>query len=92
MKISVTQEHIRRGVPRRPWCCPIALALGDVLDDSHQKISVKENEIEIGQIPYVVLITRKTPEICQDFIEAFDNGDVVQPFEFEVDIPEYLTI
>jgi hypothetical protein len=81
MKISVTQEDIDTGITEDCRCCPIANAIcrtvgpkGNVLVDSEQMI-------EIGFSKYRAV----RQEIVAEFIASFDDGEIVHPFEFEIE-------
>ena len=86
LDISVTQFHIDNG--KRNVCsqCPIALAL---LDKLHS-IGLKNLWIKVWQVAYfnhdstegVAEFVYHMPERAIDFIEAFDNGNHVEPFTF----------
>ncbi len=85
MKITVTQEHIDGGVKDSPWACPIARALPrapagydyEVFEDRVHLWSSREG----ARYSYL-------PEEARLFVAKFDNGEAVEPFEFELDLPE----
>lgn len=80
MKISVTMDHITRGVPADPCHCPIAMAILDSPShDEPESIVVNGGCISIGYKVY------KTPPIAEKFINDFDLGNTVSPIEFELD-------
>ena len=96
MKIQVTKEHIKEGLPDEPRCCAIALALqeklgGDfvvnVFSDDFS-ITNKENELEIEN--HIVPPNKKQEVIS--FIDNFDYMSEYQrlyelePIEFELEI------
>lgn len=81
MKISVTQAHIDTGVPIQCSKCPIALAVGDVVV-GEVAVGIRSLCIETYWIDL--------PSVAQQFIRAYDDGTVVEPFEFEVEIPRSL--
>lgn len=83
MKISVTQEHIGNGVPGSCDFCPIALAIVSTLGYRPHGLEVSGNYIEMeGERP------RATSAAMKEFIDAFDDGLPVQPFEFELVVPD----
>ncbi len=76
MRISVTQDHIRRGERYMCMRCPVALAV------SEQTIAVfvKVNKTNIrvnGQ-------TFRIDTGVRRWIKDFDVGDAVEPFSFEL--------
>ena len=99
MKIQVTEEHIKKGLPDNVECCAVALALKENLGtDFHVKvlaedfiITNKENELEIEN--HIVSSDKCHKQEVITFIQDFDsiseyqrlNGEL-QPFEFELEI------
>ena len=99
MKIQVTKEHIKEGLPDNVECCAVALALKENLGgDFHVKvlaedfiITNKENELEIEN--HIVSSDKCHKQEVITFIQDFDsiseyqrlNGEL-QPFEFELEI------
>ena len=82
MKINVTQDDIDQGTPSDPFCCPIALA-------ASRAFSVPAN----ATYDYIALKLRnrnnklyRTPKTASAFIRAFDHGQAVQPFSFELPV------
>lgn len=86
VKIQVTQEDINNGIKFKCESCPVALAIKRLL-----KPNVK---VLVGDI--ISFMTNDssewkdvvTPERVWDFLVQFDNKRPVQPFSFELDIPE----
>jgi hypothetical protein len=76
MKISVTQEHINNGLPRSPFCCPIALAC----EEAGIEGPGVDNRYIDGIDFHAAL-----PPAASEFIENFDALRTVAPFEFEID-------
>lgn len=76
MKIKVTKEHIDKGVKGSWDCCPIALAIKEQLNI--ESIEVNDELISTQERDY------RTPLSCVNFMEKFDEGDPVTPFEFEL--------
>lgn len=80
MLISVTEKDIRKGVRTSCRFCPIARAAKRAFKAvSVAVVSGKlfvESKEEVGM--YLL------PKSADDFIDAFDNGSKVEPFEFEV--------
>lgn len=76
-KIQVKQIHINTGEKEDCRFCPVALALSDAMPEFCWE--VRRHWIVINN----ELI--KMPIIVQDFISAFDSGQPVEPFEFELE-------
>lgn len=91
MKISVTQEHISAGKKEDCQKCPIALAIIEVLPDTH--VSVFADLKSVCNAPaqfrdaYVRINgeARYLPREASDFIDSFDCGRPVVPFEFDLE-------
>lgn len=83
MKITVTQEHINRGIVKSAYQCPIAQAL-----QAKKKRSVIVGPDQFSFLgndplqPWVNVIHYTLPKVAQKFISAFDSGIPVQPIEF----------
>lgn len=76
MRIFVTQEDIDKGVPNDDCKCPVALAISRVR--STADVHVDRRYIDVGYQSFT------TPEPASAFIRAFDAGQPVEPFEFEL--------
>lgn len=81
--IRVTAEHIEQGERNNPMACPIALAIieqhwreaeVDVID-GHAYASGDS----VGPADY---LKADLSDEADDFVNAFDKGEAVQPFEF----------
>lgn len=84
MKFKVLKKDIKKGIVIRDndddprIQCPIDLCLERKFPDKH--ILTGMRYVSIGNKEYAL------PFIARDFILAFDDGDEVSPFEFELDI------
>ena len=80
--VEVTQDHIIHG--RRSDCtaCPVALALEDVVPGPWYVNALWLYNTRKWEI--------KTPKNVEEFMLAFDSGQPVQPFSFEIDAPVHL--
>lgn len=76
--VTVTQAHIDKGVARECTRCPIALAM---IDAGIAEPWVDEVTVCVGAFGVDL------PAEAVAFVETFDNGDPVQPFAFELEIP-----
>lgn len=77
MKIQVTQQEIDNGTRQKASCCPVALAVSLA---TQRDARVTADTIRFGWKVYI------TPEPAASFIEAFDAGEPVSPFEFELEL------
>lgn len=83
MKIQVTQEDIDKSERRPPFSqnCLIATALARA---TGKQFAVGHAMCYDDESAFSREIS--LPKIVQDAIEAWDNGQPVQPFEFEIDL------
>jgi hypothetical protein len=80
MKITVTQEHIDKGLQKLLDACPIALALRDAT--GHVYCVDGEGIYQWGELGILL------PPKAKRFIKAFDNDGpaAIKPFEFEINL------
>ena len=82
MKVSVTQDHIDKGIQREANCCPVALAISEM---GFENCSATASRI-ILDYHYEFI----TPKLVADFINNFDTPKEsilrknVKPIEFEL--------
>jgi hypothetical protein len=85
MKIKVTQEHINSGVQINTRMCPIALAIHETFPNI-KKVEVGCDNVEIffndGAWESYTL-----PLEAEKFVDWFDQGGMVRPFEFSLGFP-----
>lgn len=81
MKIIVTAEDIAAGRQSEPSDCPIALAIARVFGE--RVLVCPERLMSIEPYPELQL-----PAKVADFINRFDDGLEVAPFEFELPLEE----
>lgn len=84
LTVNVTEECIRTGIPGDCQNCPIANAIMEsgfeaVVGDDTIGVQVRHGQSEV----YVA-----TPFPAARFIADFDAGSPVEPFSFELYIPE----
>ena len=84
MKIEVGEQHIRHAMRLRGtseylagYCCPIALAIAEALDEDRVTVSISDVSTSQGCF--------NLPTEAQLFIFSFDHQEPVEPFEFEFD-------
>jgi len=79
MKIEVKQEHIDKGDRTSPCSCPVALALKEAgLPDP----GVTETQIRLDVMNSWRSV--QIPDEAAAFVRAFDAGESVQPFTFDL--------
>ena len=78
-KINVTARDIKYGKPRNSYFCPVARAIKRRIHDSNVQVTPEWCHIDYKKIYF--------PDEVNVFITAFDNYQKVEPFSFEIDIP-----
>ena len=88
IRIDVTQEHINEGNPTESGYCPVALALQEHAGWSHANAATHQfwPLFENWDERLGVSIRYDLPVEASSFIQAFDDGDPVEPFSFEVEV------
>ena len=78
IKVKVMQEDIDRGLRCSTAYCPIAYAIRRETGSS----------ASVGRVVFInALDIAKLPVAAAMFVVAFDRGDFVEPFEFELELP-----
>ena len=85
LTLTVTEEDIAEGIPKDPFCCPLAEALrrlphvwgSRVLPQGYEICLVNPNDYD-GKV-YLL------PDDALDFIQRFDAGEKVKPETFVMD-------
>lgn len=84
LTVDVTQDDIDNGEPVNGNHCAVALALIRATGDPYVSCGIATASWYVGgDVKYVCLPTKAT-----DFIDAFDEGEPVEPFSFEVEVVE----
>lgn len=78
MKITVTAEDIEKGKPAAAEQCALALAC--------RRAGLVNASVDNDTIDFW-LGSAQLPASAQLFIEMFDGGLEVEPFEFELEVP-----
>lgn len=78
MRVIVTADHIKRGIPGSTGCCPLALAVQDASGYPYAWVG--------HELVAVRGLQRQLPRIAFDFREKFDADEEVQPFEFDLEL------
>ena len=92
MKIQVKQEHIDAGESFVGSKCPVALALNESINIEGKSFFVDPNVTYVRDIyffPSFLSITDaefsfNNLDSVSDFVRKFDNGEQVEPFEFDM--------
>lgn len=79
MRIQVTQEDIDQGEPGEPESCAVAKAIRRQLKPQHVQVT---DVIEINNSDF------EAPPAVIEFIERYDHGHRVQPFEFDLAVTQ----
>ena len=89
--VTVLQDDIDNGEPRRAYRCAIARAarrdLADLLPE-HGHACFDGSFLILKNEFYVELAEARAPREARDFISSYDNELPVEPFKFEIEIPE----
>jgi hypothetical protein len=83
--VNVTQKNIDEGKHHQCQFCPIAKALQD---KGYPLAQVRTYYIDLyGPVTKMDQVLDTTKEI-RSFITKFDNSEAVQPFTFELEVPD----
>ena len=85
LHVKVEDYHIKTGTPRVNCACPISLAVTPLLPAGSKAIIGDDWwAIETGfsrkDGPFMLL-----PKVAVEFVEKFDKGKKVEPFEFDLE-------
>jgi len=83
MKIHVTIDDIARGRRGSMDMCPVAFALARAFDLGVNCVRAFPDEIKL-YAGWCQVFKRPTPALVQTWIEKYDRGDRVSPFEFNL--------
>jgi hypothetical protein len=90
VQIDVTEDHIKRGVPRDCCECPLVLAFGDKLSPWYFA-RVAAYVVQFWEGPASPITEfQMLPYSARHFRKSFDEGCPVVPFTFRLDIPAEL--
>ena len=82
--VSLTEEHIAKGVPGEGCLCPVALAIEDC---SHYRGVHVYSEVVCYELGGNRVFEVDLPDEAREFIRSFDDGDPVNPITFKLDEP-----
>ena len=85
VRVQVTQQDIDDGKAGEAYRCPVALAARRAFPRQHVRVYA----------PCIMLIesgypTFDLPSEARRFVDRFDGGVHVEPFEFDLDVPDDL--
>lgn len=84
IKVKVKQKHITKGRKRQPEACPIYHAMKDMGFKGHAVMGdVVEFDNDGSRLVAI-------PAKAEDFVDNFDYGRPVSPFEFNIRVPNEL--
>jgi hypothetical protein len=84
MRVEVTQADIDAGEPHACDRCPVALAVLRAMRDDADEVAVAANIISCYRDN--VEITFSMPRTVRVFVKAFDDGEPVSPFAFDLPV------
>ena len=82
MKLSITQDNIDQGTPAHGYLDPIGLAVRDAYPKAQYGVSYLT--VSVQYRPTTPMMFFILPQEVQDWIEKYENGQEVQPIEFEM--------
>jgi hypothetical protein len=85
MKVVVGHEEIIRGEAGNPFCCPIALAINKIVRTNVAVTIMGVRDRFKVVKPYEDFKYYALPIIARIFMDNFDNGVPVDPFQFEME-------
>lgn len=87
--VTVTEEHITKGIRGSCTHCPVGRALADAFPDANVFANGATFTLypwdEVGEYNFSL------PPEAEDFIARFDEDGFGEPFTFTVDYPEVIT-
>jgi len=82
MKIHVTEKHIKKGVISDPWNCPIAIAIQKATG-IEPTVTSEWYILDSVKFPVPKKVSKlPMPKKVSKFIDDFDQGKPVKPFNF----------
>lgn len=86
VRVQVTQADIDNGERAEPCLCPTALAIKRVFPACDPSVDGVMIELRIDGKTWFTDV----PESVREFVEAFDEEWPVEPFGFDLDVPDLL--
>jgi hypothetical protein len=91
LRVSVTYDHIDRGKRMQAGCCPVALALCELLNvpnDPDLRVTVTQDTLGFFHFTDDDGVLISAPTDVRFFVADFDSNGSVSPFIFEIEVPE----
>ncbi len=86
VEVEVLDEDIKKGDHDDCHNCALARAIKRrVAPYFRRNVSVGSNQISVG-----IAAGQELPSECIDWIRRFDDGEKVEPFRFQIILPEYV--
>lgn len=83
--IKVTQEDIDKGFRLQNDYCPVALAMCRGINKDIGQVKVGRRGMSFHDHSGMLVCMFEMPDLVKIFVENFDKGYKVTPFEFELD-------
>ena len=88
VNVNLTQNHIYHGDAGECGSCPAALAILDALPGTQPDVEGRHIRLHRGTIGGKSARV-DTPQAVRNFIKDFDDGLHVEPFTFELTVPDW---
>ncbi len=87
LPVEVTEVHIKLGIPRCPWACPIAIAVMEALDAAglgHQGVEVFPHKVYFVPPQGRSYVARLSQNL-EEFARRFDSfQEPIEPISSEL--------
>ena len=83
MKIDVTEEYIRKGIPEKPESCPISLAVKE--SGKFDWVSTGTRTLSYHDPVLMETVCRYLSPELEQFVTAYDDGEDVGPISFDLE-------
>lgn len=91
--IDVMQDDIDNGEPGEGCACPVYLAIARAVPAAdHFAVGVEHVHFYDSAEHDNCVGAADLPGVAQGFIGRFDNAHSVEPFSFELDVPDALVV
>lgn len=84
MKVSITEDHIRRGTRKQCYACPVALAVQELYPDKCVTVTESYIRIYANQLSRKPFVRFPTPADVVKRIVCFDQTGVMEPFNADI--------
>lgn len=88
--VSVTQKHIEVGIEGNCRKCPVALVIGELLNEGFF-VEVGSSELHIfNKVKFSRFCIIKMPAIARELVNCFDSTGSATPITFELPRDSFL--